>query len=727
MAINFEGLAAHLLASSVQLLQGWFPAGKLSGKEFQIGNLAGEAGKSLSINVRTGVWHDFASDEGGSDLTSLYAAIHGIEQAAAARALGPEFCNGSAGPPLIAQAAPAPDALERPPADAPDPPDHYRHGPHSALYRYADTEGLIYCTARYETADGKQFSWYRWRNGDWECKAPAVPRALYGLWDLQERPAAPVLVVEGEKCRDAAAGALASTVVLSWAGGANGVKSADWAVLAGRQVDLWPDADEPGREGMAELVKILLPIVSRLRVINTNGQPDGWDIADALQDGWTIKQLLDFIRPRLTLVEHPKEPSKLQIGRPHSGPAPIEAEVVDEGEERPGKRVSRAVLLADLGVLKNSGGIPFPTMSNAATVLKGHPRYAGRIWRDTFRGRLMFTDGESARQWTDDDDRDVTDWIQKELQMDKMTLQTVRQAVQLAGSQNRHNSVLEHLSALEWDREPRLTSWLSDYLGTPNTPYEQALGPNWLISMVARAFRPGCQADHMPVLEGPSGRGKSKAISILGGQWYQALNQSFGGKEFIEAIQGQWLVEIPDMAGFNRSDHGRIIAAITTRSDRYRQSYGVHAEDHPRVTIFAATSETDDYLQDQRGVRRYWPVRCSELNLDALEAARDQLFAEAVVRYRAGASWHEMPEDETRAEQAKRQHGDVWLERIGKFAASRDSVTVADVAEYCLEIDKARQSHSDAIRIAKCLGLLGYSAKVEWSGNASIRIYRRDK
>jgi predicted P-loop ATPase len=728
MAINFEGLAAHLLANSVQILQSWFPAGKLAGQEFQIGNLAGEPGKSLSINTRTGIWKDFAGDDAGSDLTSLYAAIHNLTQAEAARALGPQFCsNGDAGPPLIRRPEPPEmPALERPPADAADPPAHYKHGEHAPLYRYRDAAGLIYCTARYETAEGKAFAWYRWRDGDWECKAPTGPRALYGLWDLQERPAALVLVVEGEKCRDAAAEAMRGMVVLCWPGGAKAVDKADWSVLAGRDVALWPDADEAGRLAMADLVKILLPIVSRLRAINVHGQPEGWDIADAVADGWDFKAIADFIKPRLTLVEHPVEPqrdaSKLQVGRPHSGPAPIEAERVDD--EQPAKRKPVSLVRAELGLLKNSGGIPFATMSNAALVIKGHPAYAGRIWLDTFRGRLMFSAEGGARPWSDADDLALTDWMQREIQFEKMGLQIVRQAVQLVGSQNRRNSVQEYLAGLQWDREPRLATWLADFLGTPNTPYEQALGPNWLISMVARAFRPGCQSDHMPVLEGHTGRGKSTALHILGGQWYQALSQSFGGQEFIEAIQGQWLVEIPDMAGFTRSDHTRIISAITTRSDRYRQSYGVHSEDHPRVTIFAATSETDDYLQDRRGVRRYWPVRCSELNLDALSDARDQLFAEAVAAFRAGASWHVMPESETRAEQELRQQNDIWLSRIAEYASTRNEIIVADVAEYCLEIDKATVSDRDQKRIGNCLRALGYVNKTEWYRGAPVRVYR---
>jgi len=91
-SINYGALAADLLARAHTLLPEWFPAGKRAGHEFKVGNLSGEAGRSLSINMNTGVWTDFGSSEkGGADLTSLYAAQHGMSQHDAAM----ELSNGN--------------------------------------------------------------------------------------------------------------------------------------------------------------------------------------------------------------------------------------------------------------------------------------------------------------------------------------------------------------------------------------------------------------------------------------------------------------------------------------------------------------------------------------------------------------------------------------------------------------------------------------------------------
>ena len=186
--------------------------------------------------------------------------------------------------------------------------------------------------------------------------------------------------------------------------------------------------------------------------------------------------------------------------------------------------------------------------------------------------------------------------------------------------------------------------------------------------MVARAYVPGCQVDTMPVLEGTMGKGKSSAIEIIGGPWFTAASKGFGTPEFIEEIQGKWLVEIPDMASFQRRDHGHVISTITTRVDRYRSKYGRFSADHPRKCVFAATSETDDYLPEMRGVRRYWPIRCGDIDLDALRQQRAQLFAEAVAAYRSGASHHDMPSHETLLEQQERVVYDEWTEDVLQHA-----------------------------------------------------------
>lgn len=529
--------------------------------------------------------------------------------------------------------------------------------------------------------------------------------ALDGVAILVSEPEAQVLFVSSPKARGAATLLLPHYVSVCCDGPPT---QTDFRELKGRQIDIWAPGGADGATWAAAIAGCVFDIAQRVRIINASDEPVGRDLPHYVAEGWDEGRVVQWAADHARVVEEPK------TGRKHNGVAPI----AQAGE-------SVAVTWQSLALECNSGGVPHPTIGNAARVLAQHPMTAGKIWFDSFRNKIMQTHDGIAGPWRDVDDLRLLEWLQQSLKLSKIGLQVVQHAVELAAFNNARNSVVDWLESLAWDREPRLSNWLSDFLGAPNTEYAQAAGRNWLVSMVARAYKPGCQADHMPVLEGASGRGKSSALAVLGGEWYRAAPQAFGSKEFLEVIQGAWLVEIPDMVGFGRREHTQIISAITTRSDPYRVAYGRHAEDHPRVTIFVATSENDEYLKDSRGVRRYWPVRCADINLDALSSARAQLFAEATSAFKAGASWHEMPVDETAAEQAERQEIDMWLEPIQSFCIGRTIVTVSDLATECLKIERSKQCQSDAIRIAKCLRAIGFSCRVERISGVITRVYRR--
>ncbi len=94
---TFDQLNSDLMSQAETLVASWLPSGKLKGREYVCGNLRGDAGDSLSINLDSGRWADFATGEKGGDLVSLYAAINGVGQGEAAKALAGEPPSGSNG------------------------------------------------------------------------------------------------------------------------------------------------------------------------------------------------------------------------------------------------------------------------------------------------------------------------------------------------------------------------------------------------------------------------------------------------------------------------------------------------------------------------------------------------------------------------------------------------------------------------------------------------------
>ena len=274
--IDFAALARELLAHADELVPAWLPSGKRSGREWVCGDLAGEPGRSTSVNLDTGRWADFAGAGKGGDLISLYAAIHGIKQIEAARRLGgkPE----TARPNGHANLGPAAPAAEKAPSDA----DLPTMRGTTARWVYTDRAGsplLVVC--RIDTPGGKSFCQFTWRGGEWKAKGLDGPRPLYRLAELAARPTLPVLLVEGEKAADAAQAALgASHTVTTWPGGAKAWNRADFSPLTGRSVTIWPDADEPGLTAAQGIADLLLPIAASVAIVPTADFPPRWDAAD---------------------------------------------------------------------------------------------------------------------------------------------------------------------------------------------------------------------------------------------------------------------------------------------------------------------------------------------------------------------------------------------------------------------------------------------------------------
>jgi len=192
--------------------------------------------------------------------------------------------SGDAWAPILPAPHPLPEVLRHP-----------THGLPSATWRYLDAAGrLLFVVCRFDPpGKRKQFAPYACGADGWRWKSVPAPRPLYGLDMLAARPAAPVLVVEGEKAADAAAAIFPDAVAVSWPGGAQAPDKADWTPLEGRRVAVWPDNDAPGRQAAAAVVKAASAVLGASAAVVAVPQdwPEGWDVADPLPDGTTRDDL----------------------------------------------------------------------------------------------------------------------------------------------------------------------------------------------------------------------------------------------------------------------------------------------------------------------------------------------------------------------------------------------------------------------------------------------------
>jgi predicted P-loop ATPase/phage/plasmid primase-like uncharacterized protein len=369
---------------------------------------------------------------------------------------------------------------------------------------------------------------------------------------------------------------------------------------------------------------------------------------------------------------------------------------------------------------------------NVYTILINDRQLAGVIGLDEFsmmQTKRMPPPWEHvAGEWTEDDDFSLGMFLAQRYSLVIKSDGALEKAVAQAARKNKFNPVTDYLDGCVWDHTERLGTWLHHVAGVVQSPYYDLIGRLMIMSMVARAYHPGCQMDYAPVFEGGQGEGKSSLLRVLGGQWYKETPFVVGDKDGYLAIQGAWLYEIAELDSFNKGDITAIKAFVTNTVDDFRAPYGRRNAKYPRRTCFAATTNQEEYLKDTTGARRFWPVRCGTINLDLLAARRDQLFAEAVILVRAGLKWHPTREEERtliKPEQEEREIDDVWYPRIYRFvdgiAESTSSVPIYKLTEVTMEvlltkalgieIGKLSSSRSESTRVGNCMARMGWHKK----------------
>ena len=590
---------------------------------------------------------------------------------------------------------------------------------------YRDPAGrLMGYVMRYETGEGKkltpQVTWCVNRTtgeARWCSVGMPAPRYPLGCELLASMSAAPVLVVEGEKARHAAARMMPRHVVLTWAGGTNAIDKTDWSCLAGRRVVLWPDADEPGVQAMHDIAGRLSGC--ELHWIDPEGLDRGTDAADIGEEvGWDTERLRAWAKPRLSSYR-----------APDAEPVPAEPPVPGPSESVAGELTTASMITQweRLGLTLNGHGIPDANLDNTCRILNSHPETRGRIWYDAFLQRILtdWPNGETV-EWSDTHDAIATLWMQRSLGIKKSATQTVAQAVTVTAMASSRNEVTDWLGGLTWDGVPRLDVLMHRGFGVNRNPYNEAVGRCWLISMVARALDPGCKVDTMPVFEGGQGMRKSTAMqALVGKRWFTEASESPTSKDFYQSLQGKLLVEIAELDSFSRAEVNTIKRVITCQVDRYRAPYGRRAEDHPRMCVFSGTTNRDDWNRDETGARRFWPISCVDLDIDWITDNRTQLFAEAVAQYRAGRSWWDVPAEDAKREQEARRAADEWEELIREWLLGRDECTVADIMEHALKIETAKWDKPTQMRVATCLRAIEWERVTAWRGGRGVKLWQR--
>ena len=359
----------------------------------------------------------------------------------------------------------------------------------------------------------------------------------------------------------------------------------------------------------------------------------------------------------------------------------------------------------------------------AQFAIRTHPDWAGVLSFDQFRYKIIlqskppfYCDRSFPCEWTDVDDINTAVWLQsKHIHAAPLT---ASQAVQIIARENSFHPVRDYLNALKWDKISRIDDWILLYLGyhpsqegdkegsAERDRYIRAVAARWLIGAVARVFQPGSKNDCCLILEGEQGTLKSTALKTLAGIWFTDTMPHLGSKDAALQTQGVWIIELSELDAMSAAGIDSIKAFMSRASDRFRPPYGRYIIDVPRECVFAGTTNHFAYLKDETGARRFWPVRCGKILLEVLQRDRDQLWAEALYRYRRGDKWW-LDSDElletASAEQEARFNDDPWEPVISAYVYAKSDVTVSELLKYAIEKPEKDWSQSDKNRVSKCL------------------------
>ncbi len=407
--------------------------------------------------------------------------------------------------------------------------------------------------------------------------------------------------------------------------------------------------------------------------------------------------------------------------------------------------------------LDNKGKV-ISSIENALTILENDPILEGKIALNEFANRAVTTgklpwNNQIGNDWADTDDAGLRKYMESIYEITHAN--KIDDALKLILRKNTFHPVRDYLNSVTWDGVDRVDTLLIDYLGAEDNDYVRLVTRKWVCGAVARIFRPGIKFDYMLVLTGAQGIYKSSFFQVIAKDWFTDSVQNVEGNQAIEKLMGSWIVEFGELQAFSRSESNAIKRFVTSQEDRTRLAYDKRTSFLKRQCVFAGTTNKSEFLKDDTGNRRFWPVEVKEEGRSKnvfkdLAQERDLIWAEAVVLWRdRKESIYLTEEEEELARIEQEEHREInekeglilnyldtllpegWdsmdlYERrsflqgadVIEGTERRDKVCVLEIWCECLEKNRSDLRKTDSLEINAILNSLG-----GWSGRDKNREY----
>lgn len=365
-----------------------------------------------------------------------------------------------------------------------------------------------------------------------------------------------------------------------------------------------------------------------------------------------------------------------------------------------------------------------PTLSNIVKIFENDADLMlAELNEFTQETVIRINDRTNGELWTDRHDAALRYILERKYGI-TVTGRDLADAILVHTQRHRFHPVRDYLAKLRWDGVERAGMLFCDYLGSPSDDYHVEAAELTLMGAVTRVMEPGHKFDFVPILEGLQGKRKSTFIEKLAKGWFAGLDGNFDDRtRLVEKMQGAWILEVPELSAFSKSEVQIIKDFVSCSSDKVRLAYGRRAAVYPRQSIMIGSTNEDQYLKDATGNRRFWPIRChvGMIDTEKLEKNIDQIWAEAYECYlkarrdqpegalnlslQSGTARDlaKMLQDSRRAETT----ADAWAGIIAEWLEDRDKTCLLQIWCECFKRERDDYSTTVARTLAEAVRAVG--------------------
>lgn len=405
----------------------------------------------------------------------------------------------------------------------------------------------------------------------------------------------------------------------------------------------------------------------------------------------------------------------------------------------PRRAVAVSTDTGDVATLERSGNGKVPgTYPNVYRACLASSTIGMRIAYDEF-GDVLMLSRDGGRNWEPFCDQHYVDLQMRlaDIGFGRVARDVLRDVVYKVGIDNKFDSARLWLDSLPpWDGISRIDTFAARYLGAEDTPYTRTVGRYWWTALAGRVLDRGCKADMVPVLVGPQGARKSSTIAAIPPDRAQFAELSLDERDADASrkIRGRLVIEFSELRGLSLRDSESLKAFIVQQDEVWTPKFKEFTQRYPRRCVFVGSTNSEQFLSDKTGERRWLPIRVGECRPDDVARDREQLWAEAAMRFRAnGVEWQDA-ERLAGVEHERYKMPDVWEERIEGWLNTPSPISKERPGDKpfrmeevfaALGIDCSRINRGAENRVGSILRALGYDRKREMRGGVRAYFWSR--